>query len=171
MSASAGHDVIAPVSSPDMDAPLAVYRERLLQVRRVLELYPDRVVVHARWLLGGRFQQTVRLETLKAQTREVWVRQRLFKRALVAAILFAAIALAAVIARPEGGGVPMWLVYAIYAVAVAAGVVAMLAWPKVQFVRFLNKSGAVGLDVARAGPDARSFDEFIQQLRRQIRKG
>ena len=73
------------------EAPLATYRERLPQVRRVLELYPDRVAARARWVMGGEYQQTIPLAGLRAEPRELWVRQRLFKRSLAIAALMVAV--------------------------------------------------------------------------------
>ena len=57
--------------------PLAEYSERLLEVRRRFELHADRVEVEARWLLRGRFHNTVPLATLKRDAKRITVRYRL----------------------------------------------------------------------------------------------
>lgn len=151
------------------DEPLAVYRERLLNVRRTLTLYPDRVVAQAKWIFGGAFTQEIRLDTLAPDVRTFATRQRLFKRALAVASMCAAVAV--VFTRPGASWtMPQWLAYTLYALALAVGAVAVIAWPKVLFARFPSRSGRPGLDVARAGPDARAFDDFVSQVQRQIRR-
>ena len=150
-------------------APIAVYHERLLRVRRRFELYPDRVVVHAKWLLGRQFQTTIPLADLKAQTSELWIRQRVMRKAIVVAALSAAAAV--VLNRPGYEAVQPWLIYLLYGLAVAGGLVIVMTWPKVLFVRFPSRhEKRAGLDIARAGPDERSFGEFVEQVKKQIRK-
>lgn len=150
-------------------APLAVYRERLAQVGRVIELYDDRVEVRARWLFGGQYRNTIRLADLVPKPREFHVRQRLFKRALALGLLAAAAAV--VCMRPEAGMLnhpaviwPLWIL--------AGGLLAVAAraFPKVLFNRFVRHDGKPGLDIAAAGPDRRAFAEFVDRVARQVRK-
>ena len=151
----------------DDDMPLATYRERLPQVGRSLELYSDRVVVRAKWRLGRSFQQTIRLDNLNPRPTQIWVRQRLFKKSLAVASISAA---AAVVFDRYETNVSQWVVYAFVALALAAGAVTVLSYPKVLFARFATKSGTPGLDIARAGPDRAEFDEFVEQVKKQIRR-
>ena len=151
----------------DPDAPLATYRERLLQVRRTLDLYADRVIVRAHWLIGGSFEHTIHLDNLAPQPNLILVRQRLFKKSLAVASIAAA---AAVVFDRYGTNIAQWVVYTFVALALAAGVVTVLSYPKVMFARFMTKAGKAGLDVARAGPDRAGFHAFIEQMQRQIRK-
>ena len=60
--------------------------------------------------------------------------------------------------------------YGFVAVALAAGAVTTLSYPKVMFARFMTKAGKAGLDVARAGPDRAAFQDFVEQMQRQIRR-
>lgn len=155
-------------AQPDT-TPLATYRERLLQVRRRFELYPDRVEVHAKWLFGRQFRSTIMLADLKPQTTEFRIRQRLLKRAIPVTALAAAAAV--VLNRPGYEAIQPWAIYGLYAIAVLGGLVILMTWPKVPFVRFPSRRDKrPGLDIARAGPDETNFGEFVEQIRRQIRK-
>ena len=147
---------------------VAVYRERLMQVGRVLELYRDRIEVRANWMFGGSYRQTIRLDRLRPQTREFWVRQRFFKRALMIGSLAAATAV--VFTRPGVGSLPKWLEMGLWVVAVACGIMTVMSFRKVRFVRFMGRDEKPGLDIAKAGPDADKCEEFVEQIKRQIRK-
>jgi hypothetical protein len=81
--------------------PLATYSERFLEVRRRFALYPDRVVVEARWRWRGRFETTVPLGTLRPEVRYVTVRYRLHRYAGWALAL-SLLGLAAAVYRPGG---------------------------------------------------------------------
>jgi hypothetical protein len=151
----------------DPDPPMATYRERLLQVRRTLDLHADRVIVRAHWLMGGSFEQTIRLDNLSPQPNLILVRQRLFKKSLAVASIAAA---AAVVFDRYGTNIAQRAVYASVALALAAGAVTVLSYPKVMFARFMTKAGKAGPDVARAGPDRAGFQAFIEQMQRQIRR-
>jgi hypothetical protein len=56
----------------------------LVQVSRVFELYPDRVVVRAEWLWRKPYQTTVPLASLKPDCVYQHIRYRLFKRGILA---------------------------------------------------------------------------------------
>jgi hypothetical protein len=153
---------------PAPATPIATYTERLLQVRRELELFDDRIEIRAFWLLGRRFQTTVKLANLTARTTEIFIRNRWAKHAILVGSL--AIAAAVVFGR-EGQG--LWAHRASIVAWVATGVcgaVVALTIRKVRFVRFLRPDGKPGLDVAQAGPDSGRFEDFIAQVRRQIRQ-
>lgn len=147
--------------------PLAVYTERLLQVRRELALHGDRIEVDASWRLGSRRRTTVELASLTPRTTEIFVRNRWAKRAIMLGSL--AVAAAVVLGRPDHG---TWGQRAGLVAWVAAGLcaaVAALAIRKIRFVRLLRPDGRPGLDIAQAGPDAARFEEFVAAVRRQVR--
>ena len=149
------------------ESPIAVYTERLLQVRRRFALYGDRVEVDASWLLGSRRHTTVRLGALTARTEQFFVRNRWVRRAIV----LGSLAVAAAVVLGRGGSGP-WAQRASLACWVAAGLcaaVAALSFRKVRFVRLLRPDGRPGLDIAQAGPDAARFDEFVAAVKRQVR--
>lgn len=153
------------------EKPLATYTERLLEVRRVFDLYRDRVVVRAHWLLKNkRIEHTVRLDSLKAAPREVKVRYRMHRYAgwvlAIGALIFAA-------AYYKAQGGPLGIVGYIGAAVTAVGVMLMaMTYNKrhVTFLRFDPITPPGGLDIARAGPDVERFDEFIKLLKKQIKK-
>jgi hypothetical protein len=148
--------------------PLAVYSERLLEVRRRFLLYPDRVVVQARWLLKGSFEHTVRLGSLKSQYRRLVIRYRLFWYAgwalAVGALLFA-------VAFHEAKGGPIGFGgYVTLTLAVIGGLVVVVTYPlrRLMFVRFDAKSGRGGLDIGSAGNDTATFEGFVRSVEQQV---
>jgi hypothetical protein len=152
------------------DEPIATYVERLLEVRRDFALYPDRVVVRARWLLRGRFESTVQLNTLSGATREIIVRYRMSRYAgWVLAV--GAISFAAVYYYAEGGPIGI-LGYLSLGLAVLGAALTAATYPnrRIRFTRFDAKSGRGGLDVGCAGNRVEAFDDFVEQVARQIKK-
>ncbi len=149
--------------------PLATYSERFLEVRRRFALYPDRVVVEARWRWRGRFETTVPLGTLRPEVRYVTVRYRLHRYAGWALAL-SLLGLAAAVYRP--GGTVLTTGLAILGGAVAAGSAAVLLLThrirRTVFARFDPRAGRGGLDIGIAGNDAATFEAFVGQVRRQI---
>lgn len=151
-----------------MPQPLATYRERLPTVSRVLELHADRVVVQATWRFGKSYEQTIPLGELRAEPKKFGVRQKLFKRALGLGALAAATVV--VFTRPGVTPLPHWGSTALWAFAAFCGLVAAISFPRVTFARFVDKAGKPALDIAQAGPDSRSFEAFISEVGRRIRK-
>lgn len=152
----------------DSADPIARYTERLLQVRREIELFPDRIEIRAVWLLGKTHRMTVRLADLTPRYTEAAIRNRWVKRAVVIGSF--AVAAAVVFSRPGQGP---WAQRASIAAWVVAGVCAVVLSQtvrKVRFVRLLRPDGKPGLDLAQAGPDAARFDEFVAAVRQQIRQ-
>lgn len=148
------------------EPPIAVYTERLLQVRRRFALYGDRVEVDAWWLFGSRRHTTVKLGALTPRTKEIFVRNRWVRRA----ILLGSLAVAAAVFLGSRG--EAWAQRASLAGWVTAGLfaaAAALSFRKVRFVRLLRPDGRPGLDIAQAGPDATGFDEFVAAVKRQVR--
>jgi hypothetical protein len=151
------------------EAPIATYRERLVQVRREFSLHADRVVVRARWLSGRTYRNTIPLDRLDPTPTQARIRQRAFRRALPIALLAAAAAV--VFSRPGYQAVQPWLNYGLYGLFILFGAVTAIAWPRVLFIRFNSRqNGQPGLDIARAGPDSRHFEAFVEQVRNQIRR-
>jgi hypothetical protein len=147
------------------ERPIAVYTERLLQVRRELALYEDRVEVDASWLLGARHHHSVKLASLGPRTTELFVRNRWVKRAIMLGSL--AVAAAVVLGRPDHGVWGQRISAAAWAAAGLCAAVVAITFRKVRFVRLLRPDGRPGLDIAQAGPDAERFDEFVAAVRRR----
>ncbi len=151
------------------DAPLAVYRDRLLQVSREFRLYSDRVVVDARWLGGKRYRNSIPLAGLNPKPTQAMIRQRLWKRTFSIGLL--CVAAAVVFNRPGYESLQPWLINLLYGFAMFCGVLTLVALPKVLFVRFLSRiEKTPGLDIAKAGPEKQNFETFVEAVRRQIRR-
>jgi hypothetical protein len=147
---------------------LSTYVERLPQVRRVFQLYPDRMEIQAKWTIGKTYEMTVRLADLTPQAKRFFVRNRWFKRSVLIGSL--AVAAAAVFTR---GDYPEWLQRAGqlgWVVAAACGALAYFTYSLQQFARFLRRNGQPGLDICSAGPDRARFDEFVEQIQHRIRQ-
>jgi hypothetical protein len=149
--------------------PIDTYSERLLQVRRDFALYPDRVVIRARWLLGRRVEQTVQLACLSPEPRPLTIRQ---KAARWAGWIFAlGLLILAMAEYNRKGGAVGPLEYAGALVAAAGAALIFVTYPpKVRFVRFDAEPGKRALDIGRAGPDKQRFEQFVQRVQKQIRQ-
>jgi len=150
--------------------PIATYTERLLEVRRDFSLYDDRMVVEARWLIRGRFQTVVKLDSLKADTRVIIVRYRLYRYAgWILAIGLMILAMA--FYNAQGGAMSLIGRIAL-GVAMIGAVSLAFTYPhrRIHFVRFDAISGTGGLDIGAAGSNARVFETFVDRVTRQIRK-
>jgi hypothetical protein len=150
------------------EQPIAVYTERLVQVRRTMALYDDRIEVEARWLLGARHRITIRLASLTPRTTEIFVRNRWTKHAILLGSL--AVAAAVVLGRPGYGPWGERASALGWAAAGLCAAVAALTFRKVRFVRLLRPDGRPGLDIAHAGPDAGRFDGFVAAVKQQVRR-
>jgi len=148
--------------------PLARYREQLPQVRREFALHADHVEVRARWALGRRYRNVVRLEDLSGRTTTLLIRNKLVKKA----IAFGSLAVGAAVVLALPGYAPGVRAFAPagWSVAVICFGVAAITWRKTPFIRFLRTDGRPGLDIGRAGPEAAAFESFVDQVRRAIRQ-
>lgn len=148
--------------------PLATYSERLLEVRREFALYDDRVVIRAYWFPNRRFEQVVKLETLKPEFQEITIRYRMYRYAgwitAIGALIFAACFYNAQDAALGTVG------YGALGVAICGVVLLALAYPhrRIRFARFHARSGRARLDIGSAGNDTATFEDFVRQVRRRI---
>ena len=148
------------------DAPIATYTERLPQVCRSFQLFPDRVEVDAKWTLGKSFRMTVALRELSGRTRAFHVKNRWFPRAVMIGATMVAAAL--VLGRP---GYPEAVRHASgygWPLAGIAFAVALMCMQRRQFVHFPRNDGRPGLDLCKAGPDRARFEAFVEEIRRRI---
>lgn len=149
--------------------PLSAYSDRLLEVQREFLLYPDRIVVRARWWSGRKYQHIVSTADLTGEVRETVVRYRIHRYAgwllAVGALVFAACYYYADIA---------WLQPIGYVALAVVGVgAALLALThrnrRIRFARFVDRSGRIALDIASAGNTSEDFDAFVRAVQRQSR--
>lgn len=150
--------------------PIATYSERLLEVRRDFTLYEDRVVVQASWLPKRMFEHVVQLNSLQGNFQEITVRYRMHRYAgwilAVGALAFAALYY---IAQNGTLGV---VAYVALGVAIFGALLMALTHSnrRIRFARFQTRGGRIGLDIGSAGNDPDAFDQFVQQVRRQIQR-
>ena len=148
--------------------PESTYRERLLQVARRFELYPDRVAVRARWLWKGRFDTTVPLGSLDPQYRTFQIRNKLFKPAMAVLLVGLALTLLSGDVEQLRAMAPL-PVLGVSITLVGVGL-SWLTARRIRFVHFPSHRGGAGLDIGCAGPDKRNFDTFVGEVQRRIRK-
>lgn len=150
------------------ETPVSTYTERLLEVRREFTLYPDRVVVRARWLLKGSFEHVVDLNSLRSEVQDLIIRYRLHRYAgwtiAIGVVLFLA---AYYLARGEPLGVLSHAAMGIMILGVAVMSMTFRS-RRIRFARFNTRSGRPGLDIGSAGNNPAIFNEFVEQVRRQI---
>ncbi|MHB0955996.1 MAG: hypothetical protein ACYC0X_06400 [Pirellulaceae bacterium] len=150
--------------------PIATYTERLLEVRREFALYQDRVIVQARWWPNKRYEHVVKLATLKSEIHELMIRYRLHRYAgwvmAVGALVFAMMYYNA-----QGGALGV-IGYIAFGVMLLGAALLGVTYPnrRIRFVRFNTKSGRAGLDIGCAGNEMAVFQQFVEQVRRQILK-
>jgi hypothetical protein len=150
--------------------PFATYSERLLEVRRDFMLYDDRIVVQARWFLNRRFEHVVKLATLKGEFQEITIRYRVYRYAgwlmAIGALAYAACYYNAQDTSLQTVG------YVALSVTICGAMFMALTSPnrRIRFARFHTQTGRIGLDIGSAGNDIATFEKFVQQVRRQIRR-
>ena len=149
-----------------LDTPIAIYTERLPQVRRVFRLYPDRVEVAAKWTFGRNFAITVKLKDLSGQINRFSVKNRWFPKAVVVGSL--AVGVALVLSRGGYSELIRRAAMLGWPIAGLAFVVAVFSLPRRQFVHFPRTSGKPGLDICKAGPDVARFEAFVAEVRKGI---
>jgi hypothetical protein len=147
--------------------PISSYRERMLQVKRRFELYPDRVDIAAKWLFKGRFDTSVKLSELDPQYRSFYVRNKLFKPSVV--IVLTGVVLLFLSGDEERLRASSPLAVLGLTLALAGAACTWLTSHRIRFVQFQSRSGRARLDIACAGPDKESFDSFVGQVQQRIR--
>jgi hypothetical protein len=148
--------------------PIATYTERLLQVQRTFTLYPDHVQVQAHWRFGRNYTNNIPLDSLKPTTRETYIRYHFFRQALLIAtigLIFAVWPMYPRIPWP----LPPYSIAGIIVTLIGL-ILAAFTYPKILFLRFDSQKKAPGLDIARSGPDKAHFDDFVEAVRKQIKK-
>jgi len=149
-------------------SPMETYVERLVQVGRVFELYPDRVVVTAKWWWGRPYETTVQLASLSPDCVYQLIRYRLFKHGILA--LAIGVASAVLFGRSGGAWYEQVALVGGWTMASAGLAISAVTYPRVVFARFPRQTGGAGLDIAQSGPDRDRFEQFVKRVQRQIRK-
>jgi len=151
-----------------MTDPIETYDERLLQVKRRFELYPDRIVVRARWLWRGTFETTVRLSTLDPRYRSFFIRNKLFKPSML--VLGAGLIIALLSGNLDDLRTLSPLPVTGMAIALVGLALSWLTSRRIRFVHFPSREKGAGVDVGCAGREKANFDAFVSQVQRRIGK-
>ena len=149
-------------------SPIGTYVERLVQVGRVFELYPDRVVVSAQWWWGRPYVTTVPLSSLSPDCLYHHIRYRLFKHSIL--VFAIGVALVVLLGRSAGGWAQQAGMVGGWAITGLGLSLAVMTYQRVLFARFPPRTGRGGLDIAQSGPDRERFQEFVKSVQRQIRQ-
>jgi hypothetical protein len=154
-----------------MSEPIAEYYEVRPSGRRQFELLPDRMIVKTK---SARIEGviTVMLADLRPEPNILRIRPKEFGVGLLCLFASVAVAFYAIVARAAGPPMDnqtvLWL-------SIAGGcffvslVIFAKTFQKIEYVQFVSHQGKPLLDVARAGPERASFDNFVETLIAQIR--
>lgn len=140
----------------------------MLQVRRRLTLYRDRIEIQANWLFGKNYCMSVKLADLTTRTSIALIRSWMVKRSIMVGAL--AVGAAVFLNQPDYAPWMKMIGKFCWGLAATCGMVAVMTFRKTPFVRFMRTDGKPGLDIANAGPHAGQFEDFIEKVKRQIRK-
>jgi hypothetical protein len=154
-----------------MSEPIAFYRESR-GLRRRFTLYRGRVHVSGKGLKFGQFDEVIPLSSLHPEPSRVWVRGVLFWYGITALACAAGSATAAL---AVGGGPAIFFLrpglgVLVGGLALVGALLALTYARPVEFAKFRTDSGLPGLDVARVGPKAEDFDEFVGLLIAEIQE-
>jgi hypothetical protein len=153
-----------------MDEPIATYHDHIAGlVDRVITLYEDRVVFAGRYFLGARFESTFHFVELQPVRQKLWNRTRHFVLAVIATFAFAPFALIGVVAKVAFNSPWLPVVLATAPFVVSCAYLAC-TWTPIEFAQFFANDRRFTIDVARSGPDAVMFDEFVSRLELQIQR-
>ena len=149
-------------------SPLATYRERRPEGRRLFELFEDAIIVRGKNYLEHEFETPIALHTLVSAHGWIKTRSAGFWVTLPVAFLISVVLTAVV------GSFLQDTEYLLIGI-VSAGLVALfltlfLLFRKIEFATFQNGQGQTVLTVGCAGPDKAQFAEFVKLLAQQIEK-
>jgi hypothetical protein len=156
------------VNLPPGAVPIAMYRERKLDMQRNFVLLADRVIVRGRRPLQNDWETTVELTSLNPNFGRMRTRAKYFQHGLVLLAFGVTFAIFANGVAERGTGIS-WMVIGCIGVAVLGFILLAMALRKVTYAQFRSIYGQpVLLDVADAGPDRAEFGPFVELIQRQI---
>ena len=151
---------------PDAPPIVARYREVRIDGKRHFELFNDAIRVHGTATFQSDIDTTIPLADIQPRIIRLRIRHRAFWTGLWITI-GGTLGFITLVAGFQLD--PMGLAPGLLGCIGAGGVLTSLATlRKVEFARFESKAGVAVLDVARAGPDKGSYDEFVARIMEQI---
>jgi hypothetical protein len=146
---------------------LAVYNETRLEGRRRFELLEDGVHVSAQISLGPSIETIVRYDHLEPTISTIRIHHALFWPSFFVIPLFvAATVYVQGFSKVNSFG---FLAGVAISGTIISVVVAVLTRKRVEYARFVSRSGIALLDIARSGPDHSRFDQFVAAIQDRIR--
>lgn len=153
-----------------MNLPDITYLKVTSRARREFVLREDHLVFNGQGS-GMRFESKLMLSDLRSEPDKLWLRDpavRLGQFYLCFSPLMFGLAFVLAAAK----GFPEILVKAVFAAAIGCLVGGVVySWKygvRLEYARFLNRSGIVALDIARRGPQQLEFDDFVSELSKRI---
>lgn len=145
---------------------LASYREVRFDGKRHFELHADSIRVHGSATLQSEFDTTIAFAEIQPRI----VRRRVRSNIFWGGVWLAFGGFLTTVILVEGFeldpfGVAPFLTAIIGFAGVALGVATLR---KVDFAQFESKAGVAVLDVAKAGPDRSSYDEFVDKIMERV---
>src|SRR5947207_8163651 len=125
--------------------PIGTYEEARFELRRRFELFPDHVRVTGKGLRVSRFDETVSLANFRPQPNRMWVRGLLFRVGFwIIFFVFCFGASSAAFGGVESLGAPGFAAV-LGTVALVGLIIVILNARPIEFARFPNDAGVVGL--------------------------
>jgi hypothetical protein len=149
--------------------PLDSYRQRRGSYRARLLLFPDRVIVRHKWILGDEAEGAAWLARLDPSPYVARRRNKSFQSGIGVFVLGAIIPLFSFLVR-SADALP-WPALVISGSVSATGlIVALFSFRRIESTQFrsIHPPGFVMLEVLRNGPDVSRYDQFVANVRRQI---
>ena len=146
-----------------MMVELGGYRERRFDGKRDFELFEDRLEVVGGASLGSKFELNVPLATLSSEIDRYWSRPPGFWSGVLMALIF--------FVGPQcfGDSIAPSLLGLLTVFAIGGVLLAVVTRNRVEWAAFKNHAGATGIDIAKIGPDAPEFENFVRSISQAIR--
>jgi len=142
------------------------YRQATLTGKTVFELYERRLVVKGSFPLSANFERSFELGKLNPDQIKLKIRPTVTWIAMITCFLTGFVAVELVFAFDIASTIVPG-VLAIY--SFLALIVTIFTWKKVEYAQFCSVDYTPLFSVARSGPDAARFDEFVGAISEQIR--
>jgi hypothetical protein len=147
--------------------PVARYSERRIDGRRQFSLYPQEIVIVGKQLFGAHYEFKIPLKSLDPTISRIYTRSTFFLAGLGFGLgsffIFGILWISFLHAVWS-----FWMNWVILAVGIIGSALACLTFKKVEFAQFRSQAGVRILDMARSGPEASKFDEFLKTLVERI---
>lgn len=141
-----------------MQESIARYREKRFDGQRTFELFEDRVVVVAKTWSGDESEQSVALVDLMRVPDRARARDRSFATGIWMCLVGTVLLQSGLLSIHDYlGGLTL-------CVSIGGGLMAIATWRRIRWVMFGHRNGGHALTIAAIGPDASSFEDFVERV-------